>query len=217
MFKCPIRKTPILEASDIKIGEIYRCGKENYLVLKIEDRANKIRTYTPKDIEKYGEFKTVMSTYCVCKKTTELDSKNYLVQPSKLQYKFKQDKYNKILNITEEEMNELYEAIEEKNKNYFFDKEIEFENGYVLNLSYIENNLTLELINNNGDIEDSKKLKSIDFQQKLTLKTNKERYSLIILETEGVLNSMTKEKIIKEEITKEKSIVNDKINLPELY
>lgn len=204
MVMCPIRNTPILEASDIKIGEIYRNGKENYLVLKVEKKPNKIKNYIKKDIEQYGEYRTVMVDTCVCKKTTELDSKKiYFVPPSKLQYKFNQNKFNKILNITEEELIELNDAIEEKNKDYIFDKEVEFDNGYVLNLKFCENKLSIELLNNNGESVDFKKLKSIDFEQKLTLKKEKEKYSLIILESELTLNTSSNLKIIKEENIKE--------------
>lgn len=199
MFKCPSTNRIIMEAEDIKIGEIYKHGKENFLILSIEERDNKIKTYTQKDIETYGEYRTVQTVYCICKKTTELDSrKQYMIVPGKFSYKHTQDKFNKILYLTETEMKEIGDTLEEKDETFIFEKDVEFDNGFTLNLSLKDAKLRLELLNENGDSISEKNLKSIDFDQKVTLKNNKEMYSMILLENDLNLD-VNPTKIIKEE------------------
>lgn len=44
MFNCPITNKITLEKSDIIIGQIYKKGKDNFLVLGIKDIKHKVKS-----------------------------------------------------------------------------------------------------------------------------------------------------------------------------
>lgn len=184
MYKCPVTKKIVLEESDIKIGEIYKKGKENYLVLEIRNVDNKVRSFTKEDIEKYGEYRIENTLrMCLCKKTTELNTQNFWnILPSSFQYKHNQDSFNKILELSDEEMSEIITAIEEKEEDFQFDKHITFEDKSEISIIFKDKFLFVELFDKNGNEIETRKLKRIDFEQKIQLKNGNNKYSFIIVE-----------------------------------
>lgn len=183
MYKCPVTNKIILEESDIKIGEIYKKGKNNYLVLKIKDVDNKVKNYNQNDIEKYGEYRIYKLRVCICKKTTELNTKNiWQIVPSSFQYKHNQDSFNKILELSDEEMSELTSALEEKDETFNFDKSITFDDETEISITFKDKVLVIELLDKDGNEVETKKIKKIDFEEKIQLKNGNNKYSFIIVE-----------------------------------
>ncbi len=184
MFNCPITNKITLEESDIIIGQIYKKGKDNFLVLGIKDIKHKVKSFSKEDIQKYGEFRLETTLrMCVCKKTTELNSKKfYNILPSSFQYNHNQDSFNKILEISSENMSDIISALEENDNSFYFEKFISYDDQTEISFIFKDKNLNISLIDKDGNEVDNKNIKKIDFEHKFQLKNNKNKYSFIIIE-----------------------------------
>jgi len=169
------------EVEDLTIGQIYKSGKQNFLLLKIKEV--KIETtnlnYAPK-----GYY---FRHDCYCRNTKT--GQKVILVPGMFEVPIKEDKFNKIIKISEEDMTDIISGIEEKNivnykqyEVYFYDINKENDEEVSLLVETLSDRLRIEL-SINGDCIIEKNVKKIDFYKKISLKHNEKTYSFQFVET----------------------------------
>jgi hypothetical protein len=174
------------EFDDIKIGEIYKSGKENFLVVKKGSYQHKVRNFTKAQKEEHGgEYRICVNNEGVfCKKTTDLNGSTYVFSPSKFTVTLTSDKFNKILYLSEELMSEMIDSVNTKNSDLELSFELIFDDNIILDISFHNNALHLSLISNDGNILKEKIIKKFDFNKKLSLKFKNKTFSFMFLSEE---------------------------------
>ena len=152
--------------------------------MEIKEHSHKVKNYGKKKEELGTEYRMVTATFAFCKKTTDLENDTiYIMASDKFEVKINSNSTNQILYVSEDDMSEINEALEDKDKDYtnifvteFKEDKLDFycliENGKVIYSLLDEDN---ELI--------SKKTSSFDFNKKLILKhpTTNKNYSIYLL------------------------------------
>jgi hypothetical protein len=155
------------EKEDLVIGELYKRGKNNFLLLKFKEikiSENKYRTD------------------CICRntKTGQISS----LVPSMFNVKIDTNSFNKTLQISDEDMSNIIIGIDEKNISEYKQFEIDFSNDeqdISIIIETLENKIRFEL-DIDGDCVAEKTTKIVDFYKKYTLKHNNLSYSFQFIE-----------------------------------
>jgi len=170
---------------DLVIGETYKYGKENYIILEIKEHSHKVKNYGKKKEELGTEYRMVTATFAFCRKTTDLDSGTiYIMAADKFEVKVTRNSTNQILYVSEEDMSEINDALENNNKDYTNSFVTEFKEDKLDFYCSVENGKVFySLSDENGELI-SKKTATFDFNKKLILKhpTTKKSYSIYLLE-----------------------------------
>lgn len=134
------------EIEDIKIGEIYSRGHNKYIVKDIKEITRTLKDFEKKDPD--ATYKST-TTFCICKKTTDLNGPNILLVPEQFNVTPKTDSFQQIIFINDEDMSDIISNITDGiEQEYMFD--VSFDDGISFHIHILNNIIYYFLEDENG-------------------------------------------------------------------
>jgi len=168
------------EAEDIVVGEIYKRGREAFLVKKISFDKWKIKNYGEDKEE--TPWNVVEGWRVHALKLSNEDKRISVLRPGQFDYQYNQDKFNRIIEMTNDEMEEIHEGdLVGKGWDVYFNEQ----KTISISLEITDKGSLFQLIDweGNEQVLAKKKVRELTFGKKYSLKDKEGKtYSVIIQE-----------------------------------